>query len=129
MSNMSHGLWYFVINGRPVPRPHPIISDQLTQNSNCSPEPGRVFILDEVNELLHDDVRLALPVLDVEHELVAGEDVGVVVDVLHRHDGHGPQLGSRELGAGDRKNSTCIQNLEKNNSTDKTFLCRDDSSW
>ena len=108
--------------------PLPIISDQLTQNSNCPPEPSRVFILDEVNELLHDDVRLALPVLDVEHQLVAGQDVGGVVDVLHRHDGHGPQLGSRELGAGDRENSTCKESLERDNLTGKTFLCKGDSS-
>ena len=87
-------------------------SDPLTKNPNCTPEPGGVLILDEVNELLHDDVGLALPVLDVQHQFVAGEDVGVVVDVGHGHDGHGPQLRRGELYSRYGENSTFNVNLK-----------------
>ena len=69
----------------------------LTQNTHCSPEPGPVSGLDEVNESLHDDIRLALPVLDVQQKLVAGKDAGVVVDMIHRHHGDRDQFWSREL--------------------------------
>ena len=87
-------------------------SDPLTKNPNCTPESGGVFILDEVNELLHDDVGLALSVLDVQHQFVAGEDVGVVVDVGHGHDGHGPKLRRGELYSRYGENSTFNVNLK-----------------
>ena len=76
-----------------------IRSDQLTQNTNSPPESGRIFIFYEVNELLHDDICLALPVLYVQHELVPGQDVGVLVDVVHGHDGDRSQFRGNELGA------------------------------
>ena len=64
----------------------------LTKNTHSPSEPAPISGLDEVDESLHDDVRLALSVLDVQQELEAGEDVGVVVDVVHRHDGNRAQL-------------------------------------
>ena len=82
-----------------------IRSDQLTQNTNSPPESGRIFIFYEVNELLHDDVCLTLPVLDVQHELVPRQDVWVLVDVGHRHDSDWPQFRGCELGPGYRKYS------------------------
>ena len=78
----------------------------LTQYADCRSESAGVFVLDEVNELLHDHVGLALPVLDVEHEPVPGQDVRVVVDVVDRHDGHRAQLGGLELGPVYRENTT-----------------------
>ena len=73
------------------------LTQGLTQNTNCSSESCRVSALDEVNKFLHDDVSLALTILDVQDQPVAGQDAGVVVDVLHRHYGHWPELGGREL--------------------------------
>ena len=53
-----------------------------------------------IEYLLHDDISLTLSVLNVQHELVPGQDVGVLVDVGHGHDGDGPQFWCSELGPG-----------------------------
>ena len=59
-----------------------------TQHSNRGGEPGYFLRLDEVYELLHHDVRLALPVLDVEAELVVGQHGLVVINIVHCHLGN-----------------------------------------
>ena len=92
--------------GRPVTSAAATGLCLLTQYADCRSESAGVFVLDEVNELLHDHVGFALPVLDVEHEPVPGQDVRVVVDVVDRHDGHRPQLGGLELGPVYRENTT-----------------------
>ena len=62
--------------------------------SNSSPEPFPVSRLDEVDESLHHDIRLALTVLNVQQEFVAWQDVRVSVDVVHGHDCHRAQFRS-----------------------------------
>ena len=57
-------------------------------HTNGGGKPRYFLGLDEVNELLHDDVRLALPVLDVETELVVGQHALVSIDIVHGHPGH-----------------------------------------
>ena len=66
-----------------------ILLTLLTQNTDSPSEPVRVICLDEVNKFLHDHRGLTLSVLNVQHESVLGQDVGVVVDILHGHDGYG----------------------------------------
>ena len=83
-----------------------------TKDTHSRSESRWIFVLDKVNELLHDDICLTLAVLNVQKQPVSGQDVGVLVDVLHSHNGHGTQLWGTEFGAFYWKNSTC--NLEDN---------------
>ena len=55
------------------------------QHPHRGPEPGVVLGLDDVDEPLHDHVRLALAVVDAQHQLVVGQDAGVIIDILHCH--------------------------------------------
>ena len=56
----------------------------LTEDPECGLEPGDGSILNNVDEFLHDDVRLALAVIDRETELEVRAELGAVVHILHR---------------------------------------------
>ena len=60
----------------------------LTEDPECGLEPGDGPILNNVDELLHDYVWLALAVIDGEAELEARPELGAVVHILHRQPGH-----------------------------------------
>ncbi len=71
----------------------------------------KVLVRDDLDVILHDDVRHALTVSGKQLQLVIGEQRGILINVVLGHESHGQQLWSSKLWACHWKNAADSQLL------------------